>query len=188
MLLQLFNSLQLLCPVLETWKFVNTIPKRKRFRNPRTNNIWFLPSQEKEFQRQKSRNIWGSVFWIPDGLKSAINKSLPELMKIKFLHQVLFSSEIVKKINSWLDDRQLHKIKNCELNLKSLHSHFKNMTLWRCGSFNFKISRHFTMNIFGAKSGHLNISKKCKAFFIFPQIVAIFDDFLSSALSTLRNH
>ena len=104
MLLQLFNSLQLLCPVLETWKFVNTIPKRKRFRNPRTNNIWFLPSQEKEFQRQKSRNIWGSVFWIPDGLKSAINKSLPELMKIKFLHQVLFSSEIVKKklIHDWM--------------------------------------------------------------------------------------
>ena len=104
MLRQLFNNLQLLCPVLEMWKFVNTIQKRKRFRNLRTNNIWFLPSPGKEFQRRKSRNIWGSAFWIPDGLKSAINKSLPELMKIKFMHQVcILKSEIVKNIFDFHD-------------------------------------------------------------------------------------
>ena len=48
------------------------------------------------------------------------------------------------------------------------------------------------MNIFVSKSGHLNDSKKCMVFFIFPKLMLYLMIFPNSAtylaLSTLKNH
>ena len=57
------------------------------------------------------------------------------------------------------------------------------------GALMFAGTSQCTMNIFGSKSGHLNNSKNCKVFFIFPKFLLYLIIFPSSAaylaLSTL---